>query len=1388
MLQAQNNDYKINDGLYKYFLKAFRNQNNKGVGLRMADTLYIRAHKIKDLKAQCLALYLRVSYYHYCNEYEKEREEFKRITPFIMKTPYLQYLFGAWINIIIEDINNLDYVAANRELSRMQTTARHLKNDFGIMRSYSLLGDMYFQQGIHYMAYFQYKKALNYGLSCGENDLLRPYSDIAQACIAMRRWNEAETNLLQSITYSKDLYTLLSPYISLLKLYCIEDTIDSNKIEQSFQRLQNTRNSIALLGNRQDNYNLAMYYYYQFYKNDSVTAQKYWSQGNAVDSFAYYKYRGQYFETRKNYMAACDNYYSYSDYYYTITVKKELVQHALLIPQFEYQKVKLESNELLQKQMKMKLADEKSKARLLALNNEKDRAFLLDKLKERIILQNQLALKESRMMQQSKQITYNRLNLQHKRETQLLFQKSESWRLIFVILISIIILLFIGFFIVMKLRERKKLKQEKEKAENSERTKSLFFQNMNHEIRSPLNAIIGFNEVLCSDVADTLSKEDKESFINMISTNSELLLTLVNDVLDLSNFESGTYKLVPVDVDINTLCHTTLESIRGREAEGVELSFKTGGPFILHTDAQRLQQVLVNYLTNACKYTEAGNITLSYEVLDDIVRFAVTDTGRGVKTEDAEKVFKRFQMLDKSKRGTGLGLHICRLISNLLHGKTYVDTSYTKGARFIFDHPIKGAIAFLIGLFFSFQSVDAQHNEYGIQDRLYPSFETAFNNAGSKDFVPSLQLYKTKADVSKDAKAQFLTQYLEAFHYRLNHNEDKAIKILNNAKVFALQHHLSYFYYLAWYSIIDNQLLSYKSSDALHQLIDFQKSIAKVKDDDIVSLFLFGTANFYLTEHHYSIALSYFKQALNFSKRNDDLIYVRMADCYYYLGKYKETLDVASKALAHNSQNAYAIGPATRTLLCYCKLKDEKNADKVFDFLESLRPKYGSIMSNTNIYQDAVRTYYTEIKKDEKKGQEATKNDNARTISFNVANYRYSVGDYKNAMELYKDYMKTVDAYLRSDNMLLFESFATKFDYEQDLAHKKQLELSNIRLNLRQIENNRQLLELTRQQTRWKLDQEIAEASQKKGEIGLRDSKLAQQRLSMNQQKLLKHSLLQEEKLTNLRLRWMFLTFSILAIVLISSAFAYFLHLKRKDRELKFEADAAIEVEREKNLFFENVNGKIRQPLNTIIELNRTMNKCSVNDAYERSEMMAKLRNSGSYLTKVVNRVLDISKMESGTFKLHYTDIDFRQLCLSELERMRSKVNSGVEIIFRPASNGASGADLPCIINADGEQLQFVLDAYLENALENTLDGSVILSYELFPDKISFSVTDTGVGVDKDMVDKIFYCEKLQSKDAHIGMSLHIVRLLAGLMHGKAYLDTSYSKGARFVFEIPRAQ
>ena len=244
----------------------------------------------------------------------------------------------------------------------------------------------------------------------------------------------------------------------------------------------------------------------------------------------------------------------------------------------------------------------------------------------------------------------------------------------------------------ISITERKQLEHDlrmaRDKAEESNKLKSAFLANMSHEIRTPLNAIVGFSNILAS----TDNLEDKKEFADIIENNNSLLLQLINDILDLSKIEAGTLEFVYSDVDVNTLLSDLERSMSKRVVnENVRLVFERKEKDCYVSIAKnRLMQVIINLLTNAIKFTDQGSISYGYSCLNKkMLRFYVSDTGRGISVEQQEAIFDRFVKLDSFAQGTGLGLSICRLIVTFVGGKIWIDGDYTQGARFCFTHPLK---------------------------------------------------------------------------------------------------------------------------------------------------------------------------------------------------------------------------------------------------------------------------------------------------------------------------------------------------------------------------------------------------------------------------------------------------------------------------------------------------------------------------------------------------------------------------------------------------------------------------------------------------------------------------------------------------------------------------
>ena len=262
---------------------------------------------------------------------------------------------------------------------------------------------------------------------------------------------------------------------------------------------------------------------------------------------------------------------------------------------------------------------------------------------------------------------------------------------IIVSVLFLIFLLVLGWKKIFRLK-RSQMRQEamKEKAVQAIQRKNMFLSNMSHEVRTPLNAIVGFSAVL-TDEDESFDDESRREFSEIIKVNSFQLLKLINDILDFSDFENDNITFNIRTHDAVKLCNEVVETVMASRKLEVEMRFDTDlSVLMLDTDDARLRQVLINLLVNAAKFTEQGSIVLELKMADaGTALFSVTDTGCGIPPEKQHLIFERFEKLNDFVQGSGLGLSICQLIVRYMNGKLWVDSGYTRGARFCFTHPLK---------------------------------------------------------------------------------------------------------------------------------------------------------------------------------------------------------------------------------------------------------------------------------------------------------------------------------------------------------------------------------------------------------------------------------------------------------------------------------------------------------------------------------------------------------------------------------------------------------------------------------------------------------------------------------------------------------------------------
>lgn len=684
---GQDNPYKIDNQLYTYYQRCNSIIKNPKVML-MADTLFQRAAQKGDVKAQCLAKNLKADHYYFTDNIRALLAEHKEVADFARNTPYKQYIFGSWNRIITYYLRNREYETALQELKKYQDEAIRLNEPYGIGQSYVRMGDVYFQQEMSNIAIKQYMQAADYYKSVGkENELYHPYYTIGNCYTNLSEYDKAEKYILKSIELAPNLQAKMNSTLGLFRIYLQTQKFDKAKRIKDELTEYNAKGMLKT-GLKQNYYSIIASYY----RATNGFDQSLQYSDSIKDKLVKYGHRYRTYAQMGDFQKA----FAYLKKENQIRDSLSRINNSEMLAsynaRFNNQKLELEKNRLSLQNTEMQLKQILDREQLILMEKERTRIELENR---DLQLEQQRTSTELEKAEAQKQ----RLEVMHKKEElrRIRMEKEASQhQTVVIISILLLITLFSIIYAITRRQNTQRLQKEKEaaekarrQAEKADKLKSAFLQNLSHEIRTPLNAIVGFNDLLNDTMAE-FSQEEREELLSHLHKNTELLLTLVNDVLDLSKLESGNYSISLRKVVLPELCQATLAGITHRVAEGVQLNLKQPEEeTIIVTDAQRLQQILTNLLVNACKYTRQGNITLAYKTDAENIVFSVTDTGSGIDKDKSEQIFQRFEKLDTINPGFGLGLSICRSLATLLGGKIYLDTNYTGGSRFILELPLQ---------------------------------------------------------------------------------------------------------------------------------------------------------------------------------------------------------------------------------------------------------------------------------------------------------------------------------------------------------------------------------------------------------------------------------------------------------------------------------------------------------------------------------------------------------------------------------------------------------------------------------------------------------------------------------------------------------------------------
>ena len=634
-LTAQNNQFNMDSTLFVYYQRCERISRTPGI-LQAADTLFRMAEKLGDKRTQAAALCHKASYFYFCGmDMDSLRYYSEEVKRFARQTGQPKYYYWIWGRYIEGYIIKKQFNLALLELKAMQEEATKENYMPGLISCYKSMRNVYSLKNNVQLAYEYQKKVV---------ELIEQY-DIEDFNLSL-------------------IYATLA-----------HDMINLNKTEEAKPILEKAYAAVK----RPSQELLVM-------KNDAFY---WWRKGNARQVEQLIR-KAEALNLPDMGNDLCDiktYYYWLTGEYSKIVELYESSYDKSRVDQLRFLKVKAEA-------LQMVSGREKEANEQYSLYIQ-----LRDSLERR---DAQVSLEEFATI-----MDVSRLNKENSELELAMSRHKLHTTYVSLIGLGIFILVMCVFtFKLWRLNRRlrhsefdlrrknmalteadKIIVKEKERAENASRMKSAFIQNMSHEIRTPLNSIVGFSQVL---VEELRGQEDMKTYASVITENSNNLLKLVGDVLELSTLDTMDKEIKKVPVSINDLCSLALKRVKDDLKPEVELLFDSWkNEYPVCSDSKLIATVLDNLLLNAIKFTTRGKITLDCHLSMDAqhIEIVVTDTGIGIPEDKQEWVFERFTKVDEFTQGTGLGLAISRLAAQLLGGQIMIDSDYKEGCRMVFTLP-----------------------------------------------------------------------------------------------------------------------------------------------------------------------------------------------------------------------------------------------------------------------------------------------------------------------------------------------------------------------------------------------------------------------------------------------------------------------------------------------------------------------------------------------------------------------------------------------------------------------------------------------------------------------------------------------------------------------------
>lgn len=1285
-------------------------------------------------------------------------------------------LFDAYAFKAIYYLYQSDVKTNAATLKQLQELAQERHSDYGwldyyLARAMSLSGQMLPDEAL---------KVLDQAIAICEKHPGDPlfnssyaHSQKGQTYLGYPKYDEAIVEMETAIVKAGDnKHFQRNPHISLFRLYVANDS----RLEQARSHMEWIQQNFP--EDEMSHYERETFQFssvlYHLYLNDTESAQK------VVNEMDYnvirFDCQRRIYECNKDYdnaVLAFQQYIEKNDSIVGSLVEKQMSQYS---SELAARALDVDNARLAQANHQLELEQSQQANRILTLGQE-SHAQRLKTLNQQIELKDQ----EERINRlKAEQEEYAARTQQEEQKT-----RDKLLRRLVIYLAGLITLaILLGLLMVFsigQLRKHKQIAEEaRKRAEEANLMKSTFLQNMNHDLRAPLGAIVCVVDLL-NDPDVQISAEERNELTEGLRLQSDLLLQLVDDIIDLSALQSGNYHLDYAPVRLNKLCASAIMSFRGRCAEGVEMRADVPEEeLVMNTDGKRLLEVIGNLLGNATKYTEQGSIVLSYQVNDQEVEFSVTDTGSGIPESQAATIFDRFEKIGSVKKGFGLGLSICQSVVTLMKGRIWLDTTYRAGARFCFALPRMLALFFfLLGA----HQVQAQDNPYHIDDRAYEHYVHYLQNQAKPDAERHLDSLMARARAVHDVKAQCIGMSLYTDHVFVTGAPDEKVRQVNQRCVdFCRRTPYTAYIFSSWTYLVQRLLDKGLYMQALKELQEYQNVAVSLNSTYGKSNGLMYQGSVYEKLRQYHKAEESYYEAVQTCLSAGDTVnisafYIGYADCLNRMGKNQQALE------AYAAGRRYCRLPSRKlaTLLgegeCYYDLRDADALEHTLNEIDA--------MAALEVFStiDQVRRYNLMAKYHVLRGDVPAAERAIQAIGDVNMNseLRLDLLLLKGEKEAAFHYLMDECRKRGDENQrilgLQFNEFNLSLENTQRQLEQEQLRLRNTQMLLDKAQQEQQLLALENEADSLRIvDKELDMQTQE-----------AQRKLRQREEAAHAEALQREAELASQRFRMHVILISLLVPGLLIGLFVLYRlwHVQRRiARQRRYAVISQREADQanaDMDLFMHSMNHEIRTPLNAIIGYTDILNHCEefcVSDQ-ERAHMVEDLHRKTQGLQLMVNAILDISKMESGTYIFQPEPMLLSTLAEQELAPIRAMVAEGVEVIDNTEADTAR-------YMLDRNRLHVLLSNILLNAQEHTHQGHIQLDMRHTDGRLHIHVQDTGTGIPVKIQSRIF--ERFTKGDPFadgFGLGLPLCKVIAEKMGGSIRLIHSDQHGTHIAVEIP---